>query len=357
MSVPICAGPTCRCLALSSRCCEESSISPATRRLPARVSRPRPARRPWRHCARLDGFGAFGPPPSTAKPLPADYRERASLDHPPGFYGPADGPLAVNALAAADRIAPLDTSALKARHASYTSAEPRDLRGMLLSTALALFLIDAIIVALLGGGFAALMRRRAAPAVLAIALALSMLNPTPSRADAASDDFAIKAVAQTRLAYVITGNADVDSIVKAGLNGLTLFLAPAHRAGSRRAGGHRSRPRRTGVLPADLLADRARFAKTAAGRHQPHRRLHEAGRHGAVRHPRRRGGAARTGRRIADPGHADLAKYSLVPRRARARASAARARADQNVLPAARFSGPLQFRTDMGRDFATRRRR
>jgi hypothetical protein len=174
----------------------------------------------------LDGFGAFGPPPSTAKPLPADFRDRATIDHPPGFYGPSDGPLAVNTLAAADRIAPLDTSALKARRASYTNAEPRDLRGILLSSSLALFLIDAIIVALLGGGIAALLRRRAAPAALAFALALStiMATPAPSRADA-NDDFAMKAVSQTRLAYVVTGNADVDSIVKAGMSGLTLFLA------------------------------------------------------------------------------------------------------------------------------------
>ncbi len=110
----------------------------------------------------LDGFGAFGPPPSTAKPLPADFRDRASPDHPPGFYGPADGPLAVNTLAAADRIAPLDVSPLRARRASYTNSEPRDLRGILLSSSLALFLIDAVIVALLGGGLAALLRRRAA---------------------------------------------------------------------------------------------------------------------------------------------------------------------------------------------------
>jgi hypothetical protein len=174
----------------------------------------------------LDGFGAFGPPPSTAKPLPADFRDRATIDHPPGFYGPADGPLAVNTLAAADRIAPLDTSTLKARRANYTNAEPRDLRGILLSSSLALFLIDAIIVALLGGGIAALLRRRAVPAALAFALALSTITalPTPLRADA-NDDFAIKAVAQTHLAYVVTGNADVDSIVKAGMAGLTLFLA------------------------------------------------------------------------------------------------------------------------------------
>ena len=48
--------------------------------------------------------------------------------------------------------------------------------------------------------------------------------PSPSHADD-KDDFAIKAVSQTRLAYVVTGNADVDSIVKAGMAGLTLFLA------------------------------------------------------------------------------------------------------------------------------------
>jgi len=174
----------------------------------------------------LDGFGAFGPPPSTAKPLAADFRDRATPDHPPGFYGPADGPLAVNALAAADRIAVLDTSGLRAQRASYTNSEPRDLRGILLSSSLALFLIDAIIVALLGAGIAALLRRRAAPAALAFVLVLSTMlaAPAPSHADE-KDDFAIKATTQTRLAYVVTGNADVDSIVKAGLSGLTLFLA------------------------------------------------------------------------------------------------------------------------------------
>ncbi|MGY3238775.1 hypothetical protein ACVMAJ_005665 [Bradyrhizobium sp. USDA 4448] len=176
----------------------------------------------------LDGFGAFGPPAATAKPLTADYRDRATPDHPPGFYGPAEGPLAVNTLAAADRIAALNTAPLHARHATYTNAEPRDLRGWLLSSSLALFLLDAIVVAVLGGGLAALLRRRAAPAVILLGLLLTgiaVLAPTPSRADSMSDEFAMKSTSQTRLAYVVTGNADVDSIVKAGLTGLTLFLA------------------------------------------------------------------------------------------------------------------------------------
>jgi hypothetical protein len=191
----------------------------------------------------LDGFGAFGPPPSNAKPMPADYRDRATVEHPPGLYGPAEGPIAVNTLAAADRIAPLDTASLRARRASYTNTEPRDLRGILLSSSLALFLIDAIVVAMLGAGLAALLRRwRTAPAVLAIALAVSALSTAPSSIRAqgnpqgkppanaqantpANDEFAQRSVSQTRLAYVVTGNADVDSIVKAGMSGLTLFLA------------------------------------------------------------------------------------------------------------------------------------
>src|SRR5260370_16687546 len=123
--------------------------------------------------------------------MPADYRDRATADHPPGFYGSAEGPIAVNTLASADRIAPLDTSSLRARRASYTNAEPRDLRGILLSSSLALFLIDAIVVAMLGAGLAALLRRRAAPAALAIPFVLAPISPSPTR-PAHNDHFPIK---------------------------------------------------------------------------------------------------------------------------------------------------------------------
>jgi hypothetical protein len=38
-------------------------------------------------------------------------------------------------------------------------------------------------------------------------------------------EFALRATTETRLAYVVTGDAEVDSISQAGLQGLTLFLA------------------------------------------------------------------------------------------------------------------------------------
>ena len=108
-------------------------MSGYTSRPGAGVASEATARRRWRRCTRwtVSARSDRRPrPPSRCPPISAIARRP---DHPPGFYGPADGPLAVNTLAAADRIAPLDTSGLRARRASYTNAEPRDLRGILLS--------------------------------------------------------------------------------------------------------------------------------------------------------------------------------------------------------------------------------
>ena len=66
----------------------------------------------------LDGFGAFSVPPPTARPIPANFTGRADPDHPPGFYGPPEGLVAVNTLAPSDRPAPLDTASLNARMTS-----------------------------------------------------------------------------------------------------------------------------------------------------------------------------------------------------------------------------------------------
>ncbi len=185
----------------------------------------------------LDGFGAFSSPPPTARPIPSNYTERGSLDHPPGFYGPPEGLVAVNTLAPADRPAPLDISSLNARIDAYRHGEPLDLRGPIFLAALALLLLDALVVISLSGGLAALLpRRRATAALLAAGLfgALTLHN-SPAQAQPApqppppltaqQEDFAMKATLQTHLAYIITGDASVDDVSKSGLQGLTLFLA------------------------------------------------------------------------------------------------------------------------------------
>lgn len=199
----------------------------------------------------LDGFGAFRPTTPTARAIPVGYNGRATADHPPGFYGPPEGLVAVNALLPRDRLAALDLSGL-GRIEPYRDATPRDLRAPLLLALLALILVDAMIVFLLAGGFSRLTARRAAGAatlLLALGLAAALPMPpaqaqpkpvaqaapaAPPTAPAATPDkpmtpaeadFAIQATSATRLAYVVTGDAETDEVSRAGLKGLTSFLS------------------------------------------------------------------------------------------------------------------------------------
>ncbi len=175
----------------------------------------------------LDGFGSFVAPPSTARPIPTDFSGSANADHPPGFYGPPENNLAVNTLSAADRLAPLDFSPLT--HASneiYRKNEPQDLRGPILLAALGLLLLDTLIVLYLGGGVTRLLPRlsRAATAAVMVLAALALTMPRAGAEDSPNTD-APRSALETKLAYVVTGNQDVDAVSKAGLGGLTLFLA------------------------------------------------------------------------------------------------------------------------------------
>ena len=181
----------------------------------------------------LDGFGAFTSPPPTARPVPVRYNGRGTADHPPGFYGPPEGLVAVNTLAPADRIAGIDFSALGGRIEPYRVGEPQDLRGPIFLGALLLLLLDALVVFLLAGGLARLARRARRPAAAALVaaamltgLALVIAPPVQAQGSLSTEDqMALRSALETRFAYVVTGDAQVDAVSKAGLEGLTLFLA------------------------------------------------------------------------------------------------------------------------------------
>ena len=265
--------------------------------------------------------------------MPVGYVARASADHPPGFYGPPEGLLAVNTLAPADRLAALDFAPLNARLEAYQVGEPQDLRGPVLLAALALLALDALVVFLLAGGIGA----DPAPAPARAAAALLAARPVgrahclasarlragaaaqrAARADTPANlDFAMRATIETRLAYVVTGDAEVDNISKAGLQGLTLFLAQrtALEAGD--------------PVGLDIARDELAFfpliywpivpgaAKPSPAGAGAHRRLHEERRHRAVRHPRRHHGAARPGRRQPLARHGRAAHHPVLARHSR----------------------------------------
>jgi uncharacterized protein DUF4159/aerotolerance regulator-like protein len=176
----------------------------------------------------LDGFGSFEPPPPTARPVAAGYLGRATADNPPGFYGPPEGLVAVNTLAPADRLAPIDFKPLNARLEYFRTTEPQDLRGPIFMTALLLLLIDALVVFWLAGGIYRLLPRRGLAAgllIVGVAFALAATRGESYAADTASDQFASKSTLETHLAYVVTGDGEADLVSKSGLTGLTTFLA------------------------------------------------------------------------------------------------------------------------------------
>jgi hypothetical protein len=164
----------------------------------------------------LDGFGHPMPPPDDAAPVPARTfsHTRVSAQHPPGLYGAHEVESALNVLHADDRLTPLAGGGLQA----YGNIHARPLEPYLLAAALLLLLLDSLLSLWLRGFTPARMKWPAKAAATALVFLLAAPH---ARADDATN---MKAALDTRLAYVKTGLADVDSISQAGLTGLGLVL-------------------------------------------------------------------------------------------------------------------------------------
>ena len=129
-------------------------------------------------------------------------------------------------LAPADRPAPLDFAGLNANFDVYRHGEPLDLRGPVFVAGLVLLMLDGLLVFWLSGGFGALLpRRRATAALLALGVAVAMGLPHPTHAQtpakpaptltAEQEAFALKATHKTHLAYIVTGDPEVDEVTQA----------------------------------------------------------------------------------------------------------------------------------------------
>lgn len=180
----------------------------------------------------LDGRGIFRDPPVTAQGVSRNWSARATLQHPPGFYGAAEGGLAVNALAAEDKLAALDLSSLNATLLPIDKPVARDLRPVALLAALLLLIADTLATLWIGGRLRRIGPRAAAATASAI-LALVALSGDPAQAQpttAPADKPPVSreqvaAGTATRLAYVVTGERPIDEVSRAGLTGLTYALS------------------------------------------------------------------------------------------------------------------------------------
>jgi hypothetical protein len=176
--------------------------------------------------------GALVPPTPDARPLTVGQGPApVTIENPPGLYGSEEGVVAHNLLGADAAFTPLVRPQVAApiTEMRYAFDESRDLKGPLVAAALLLMLLDTLAVFWMGGMFNR--RRKAARAagsaavILLAAGAMFALSSHAMAQDAKPGDAeAIEAVSTTRLAYVLTGDASIDAISRAGLDGLSRFL-------------------------------------------------------------------------------------------------------------------------------------
>lgn len=178
----------------------------------------------------LDGFGRPAGDPGSALPIAASAFAKTKVQprHPPGFYGNADTRRALNLSPQLGPLQPIANLPAGVRDTVYSDAAERDIKPWLLLLALLLLLADVVATLALRGLLPPLRlrwpQRRATAAGILFVMALFAAADGRAQSTAAQDQFALEASQSTRLAYVFTGNDEIDSISEAGLIGLTSVL-------------------------------------------------------------------------------------------------------------------------------------
>lgn len=176
----------------------------------------------------IDAMGRLATPGPMVRPIPArDLAEAVpSAKTPPGLYGRAGATRALNLAPSLTDLAPI-AFPLSAARTSFTGvASERAMKPWLLTLALILLLADLVI------SFA--LRRlipervpfaRAGAALLIAAIVLGAGGAFAQTAPSREIEPVIRSsILETRLAYIATGNADIDRIAQSGLDNLTSLL-------------------------------------------------------------------------------------------------------------------------------------
>jgi hypothetical protein len=181
----------------------------------------------------LDGFGLLKNPPPTTQGIAASKIAEAkpNAENPPGYYGPAGAPRALNLLTPKSLLKPLPSLPAGVERRLYEGNTAEPLKPQLLMAAMALLFVDILAVLLLQVGGFAFMRRasRVAGLLAAVAVGAGALfaSATPASAQGQpgrSDLIAVKATSKVHFAYVVTGDAQTDETSRRGLIGLGKYL-------------------------------------------------------------------------------------------------------------------------------------
>ncbi len=172
----------------------------------------------------VDGFGTLTAPGPTMQPLllGGSTAPEVTIETPPGTYGTSDAFVALNLFEGPANLKQLPTDLLPADtiRSRFSTEEGTALKPWLLAAALLLLALDCLAVLWMAGA----LRRRVMPAAAAaVSLVVFALHPPPVQAQ--TSNFNFEDTLRTRLAYVQTGDDQLDRISKRGLIGLTNFIS------------------------------------------------------------------------------------------------------------------------------------
>lgn len=181
--------------------------------------------------ATLDGFGRLGTPPATATAISLEQFESAerSPRHPPGIYGTAANPRALNLATPSLELKTMTAAPGISERRSFAGSAETSLAAAAFALALLLVILDTVAALWVTGLFETEKIRkvrfgsRIAPVLLAIAF-LAAAPDLHAQQGGTGDSFALEASLDTRLAYVITGDSAIDETSEAGLSGLSHVL-------------------------------------------------------------------------------------------------------------------------------------
>lgn len=182
----------------------------------------------------MDGFGRLNDPAASAGSFTAGADEiEISAALPPGYYGREGAKVALSIGDLEQELLPLDLAGLEADGyiaaiESLARAPEKPLAAWLWTAALILLLLDGALSLWLRGlkprAPRVLASARGPIATIIIAGVLAFPLSDTAHAQQNDDSFAIRASANTVLAYVKTGDPNIDEVSRAGLRGLSTVL-------------------------------------------------------------------------------------------------------------------------------------
>lgn len=159
----------------------------------------------------LDGFGRGSPAEDMAPVAGADLQKGPGPERPAGIYAAGERRQALNS---GGDFALADWPGASVENMSASSGQ--DLKGWLLAAAVLILALDVL-------GSAFLARGGRIAAVLVVALAGFSGDPAAAQ-DAPLDSELVRAADEVALAYVETGDAEIDGVSRDGLQGLSYML-------------------------------------------------------------------------------------------------------------------------------------